>query len=92
MARMDFFALCHLMYYDKSMQYTPAKNLVIGGLLWKVVRVDTNRMNILLNSPTLISKPAHSRCPVTGHTSPLIVPQMSGISSSRSRLTLSMKR
>jgi hypothetical protein len=25
MARMDFFALCPLMYYDKSMKYIPAK-------------------------------------------------------------------
>src|SRR5712675_509062 len=92
MARIDLFALCPLMYYDQSMKYIPAKNLAIGGLLWKVVHVDTNRMNILLNSHTLISKPAHSRCPVTGNTSPPIVPPMSGISCSKSRLTLSMKR
>jgi hypothetical protein len=25
MARMDFFALCPFMYYDKSMKYIPAK-------------------------------------------------------------------
>src|SRR6266436_4087426 len=92
MARMALFALCPLTYYDKSMQYIPAENLVIGGLLWKVVPVDTNRMNILMNSRTLISKPAHSHYLVTGHTSPLLVPRMSSISSLKSHLTLSMKR